>query len=343
MSINAILRRRRAGLERSAKPRIAALGLAVALLGTLGGGLTPLRALAGSGPADIAAQRQATVYQAELDRRGAAFVQRQRILETVVKDAAVDLGSDEAAALDLAVASTNAMAAASAVLPQVSALAALEGSQLALADELTRAVDARSDRLEQTIRRVGLNPRLVVAKLDPEEAQGGPLDTLARPGETLDPRFARVGASLTRMSLLERGLNAIPSHLPASLEFVSSGFGFRSDPITGEPAMHAGLDFRGPIGTPIYAAAAGRVIFAGERSGYGNCLEIAHGNGMTTRYAHMSAFKAQVGQQVGAADAIGAIGNTGRSTGPHLHFEVRINDQAVNPRPFLDAGAAARS
>lgn len=100
--------------------------------------------------------------------------------------------------------------------------------------------------------------------------------------------------------------------------------------------MHSGLDFRGPIGAPIVAAAKGRVVFVGRRSGYGNVVEISHGNGLMTRYAHMSRFAARVGQQVGAGDRIGAIGNTGRSTGPHLHFEVRIHGRAVNPRTFLE-------
>lgn len=117
---------------------------------------------------------------------------------------------------------------------------------------------------------------------------------------------------------------------------ISSGFGYRHDPFTGESAMHSGLDFRGPIGAPIHAAAAGRVSFVGVKSGYGNVVEISHGNGLLTRYAHMSRWQARVGQDVAAGDVIGAIGSTGRSTGPHLHFEVRINDRAVNPRPFLE-------
>ena len=118
---------------------------------------------------------------------------------------------------------------------------------------------------------------------------------------------------------------------------MSSGFGYRADPFTHAAAFHPGLDFRGPIGTPILAAARGRVSFAGQRSGYGNCLEIDHGDGLVTRYAHMSAFRARLGDQVKAGQVIGAIGSTGRSTGPHLHFEVRINDRPVNPRPFLEA------
>ena len=80
-----------------------------------------------------------------------------------------------------------------------------------------------------------------------------------------------------------------------------------------------------------------KVSFVGQKSGYGNVVEISHGNGMVTRYAHMSKFRSRVGQEVAAGDVIGAIGSTGRSTGPHLHFEVRINDRAVNPRPFLEA------
>jgi murein DD-endopeptidase MepM/ murein hydrolase activator NlpD len=216
-------------------------------------------------------------------------------------------------------------------------LSAIEARQFALAERLTQFADARSAAAEKAIRRVGLNPRMLSGRFGDRSAQGGPLLALTAKGQTLDPRFARLGASLARLSALQRGLDAIPSHLPASLEFISSGFGYRSDPITGEPAMHAGLDFRGPIGAPVHAAAAGTVSFAGVKSGYGNCLEISHGNGVVTRYAHMSAFKAAIGQKVSAGDAIGAIGNTGRSTGPHLHFEVRINDRAVNPRPFLQA------
>ena len=118
---------------------------------------------------------------------------------------------------------------------------------------------------------------------------------------------------------------------------VTSSYGYRRDPFTGAGAMHYGLDFRGPIGSPIYAAAKGKVTFVGRKSGYGNVVEITHGNGLMTRYAHMSKFAARRGQTVDAGTVIGAIGSTGRSTGPHLHFELRINNRAVNPRPFLES------
>ncbi|MET0251799.1 MAG: M23 family metallopeptidase [Novosphingobium sp.] len=217
------------------------------------------------------------------------------------------------------------------LVPALPRLADVAAAQLIRLDQLTTLADERAASAERAIRRTGLNPRLVVARLT--ESQGGPLDSLA----TRDPRLTRLGASLARMSTLERALDTIPSHLPASLDYISSGFGYRSDPFTGEGALHAGLDFRGPIGAPIQAAADGTVTFAGVKGGYGNCIEITHAGGMMTRYGHMSAFKARQGQKVAAGDTIGAIGSTGRSTGPHLHFEVRVNGEAVNPRPYLTA------
>jgi murein DD-endopeptidase MepM/ murein hydrolase activator NlpD len=142
------------------------------------------------------------------------------------------------------------------------------------------------------------------------------------------------------MDALVSGLESFPQVQPAHVAYVSSSYGYRSDPFTGSAAFHAGLDFPGPLGSAIYAAAAGRVTFVGQRQGYGNCIEITHANGLMTRYGHLSGFRARVGQRVDAGSVIGAMGSTGRSTGSHLHFEVRINDQPVNPRPFLEAARA---
>jgi murein DD-endopeptidase MepM/ murein hydrolase activator NlpD len=224
----------------------------------------------------------------------------------------------------------------SMILPEAIGLAQIEARQLAFIEALTRYADARSARAETAMRRLGLNPR-VVAESD-HSAMGGPLIPMfTGQGNKLDPRFARFGASLARMSAIEQALVRIPNTLPASLDYISSGFGYRVDPFTGGGAFHAGLDFRGPIGAPILAAAAGTVSFTGVKQGYGNCVEISHGNGLLTRYAHMSRIAARVGQVVGPGHIIGAIGSTGRSTGPHLHFEVRIADRPVDPRPFLEA------
>jgi murein DD-endopeptidase MepM/ murein hydrolase activator NlpD len=139
------------------------------------------------------------------------------------------------------------------------------------------------------------------------------------------------------MAVLERALDGIPQVVPASAESITSGFGYRRDPFNGGAAMHAGLDFKGAIGSSIFAAADGEVSFAGWKSGYGHTVEVSHGNGMMTRYAHLSRIDVRPGQAVSAGTTLGGLGNSGRSTGPHLHFEVRVNDRAVNPRPFLEA------
>ncbi len=226
----------------------------------------------------------------------------------------------------------------SVALPEAAALARVEARQLSFVERLTRLADRRSSRAAERIRAMGLNPDSMLRQASDRNAQGGPLFSLTTSASgKLDPRFARLGVSLMRMNTLERGLAGIPQVLPASLEFISSGFGYRSDPFTGGAAFHSGLDFRGPTGAPVFAAAKGVVSHAGYRAGYGNSVEIDHGNGLMTRYAHLSAFRTQVGKQIAAGSVIGAIGSTGRSTGPHLHFEVRINDRPVNPRPFLEA------
>ena len=220
-------------------------------------------------------------------------------------------------------------------LPEAKGLAEIEARQLALAERLTRFADTRASRAEAALRKLGLDPASVIAS--GRGAMGGPLQIYdTAPGGGMDPRFERLGLSLARMNALMQGLEAVPQVLPASLAAMSSGFGYRHDPFTGAGAMHAGLDFRGPIGAPIHAAARGTVSFVGQKSGYGNVVEVSHGNGLVTRYAHMSRFNAKVGQKVAAGAVIGAIGSTGRSTGPHLHFEVRQNDRALNPRLFLE-------
>jgi murein DD-endopeptidase MepM/ murein hydrolase activator NlpD len=224
----------------------------------------------------------------------------------------------------------------SAVMPEAAALARLEARQLTYAERLTRYADRRSARAEAAIRELGLNPATILSAA--RSAQGGPFVKLSTSRDgSLDPRFERLALSLARMDALERGLSGIPQFMPADMRMISSGFGYRRDPFHGGAAMHTGLDFRGPKGSPIHAAAKGRVTFVGTKQGYGRVVEISHGNGMMTRYAHMSAWRARVGQEVDAGDVIGLIGNTGRSTGPHLHFEVRIHDRAVNPRPFLES------
>jgi murein DD-endopeptidase MepM/ murein hydrolase activator NlpD len=131
--------------------------------------------------------------------------------------------------------------------------------------------------------------------------------------------------------------------MPVSHGYISSRFGERSDPFNGHQAIHLGLDFAAPLGTPVTAVADGVVTFAGERSGYGKVVEIDHGNGYMTRYAHNSAIEATVGSRVRAHETIAKVGSTGRSTGPHCHFEVWLNGRAVNPMAYVKAMRATRA
>jgi murein DD-endopeptidase MepM/ murein hydrolase activator NlpD len=129
----------------------------------------------------------------------------------------------------------------------------------------------------------------------------------------------------------------LPSFVPVKTYTLTSGYGFRYDPFNGRSAQHTGLDMAGAQGEPIYAAAAGRVVRAERFAGYGLAVDIDHGNGILTRYGHLSQIKVSLGEKVAMGQAIGAMGSTGRSTGTHLHYEVRIDGQAVNPRPFVES------
>jgi murein DD-endopeptidase MepM/ murein hydrolase activator NlpD len=119
---------------------------------------------------------------------------------------------------------------------------------------------------------------------------------------------------------------------------MTSGFGGRVDPFNGRLAIHTGVDFRGDYGATVRATAAGKVTIAGPMGGYGKMVEIDHGNGLSTRYAHLSAIAVQEGQTIESGAVIGAIGSTGRSTSPHLHYETRIDGEPIDPLRFLRAG-----
>ena len=130
----------------------------------------------------------------------------------------------------------------------------------------------------------------------------------------------------------------LPTTLPIQGAGIGSGFGVRSDPIAGVNAMHEGVDFSAEVGTPVVSAAGGVVVEGSMHPQYGNLIEIDHGNGFSTRYAHLSKINVRVGQLVKRGQLIAATGNTGRSTGPHLHFEVRFQGVAQNPARFLQMG-----
>lgn len=145
--------------------------------------------------------------------------------------------------------------------------------------------------------------------------------------------------ALVRFQAARLAIDGAPVHAPiAEAARMSSNFGNRRDPFNGRLAFHAGIDFAMPSGTNVLAAGAGRISFAGQRSGYGNVVEITHESGLVTRYAHLSRILVNEGQVVDTGMPIGKVGSTGRSTGPHLHFEVRRGDSPLNPAAFIEAG-----
>lgn len=217
----------------------------------------------------------------------------------------------------------------------VAPLNGVEARQVAMAGKATAMVEARYRATAATLAHFGIKANRVAANA----AMGGPyepIDTTATKGAP-DPAFRALFQSWKRLDSLQQGIVAIPSQKPVELLDFTSGFGVRSDPFRGGAAMHAGVDIRGPMGTPIHATADGMVSRAGWANGYGNLVELTHGRGIQTRYGHLSAILVQPGQRVKRGDLIARMGSTGRSTGSHLHYEVRLDGNAVNPMPFLQS------
>jgi len=203
---------------------------------------------------------------------------------------------------------------------------------------ISEAADQRTETIVAGLSDIGIAVDLPRAIPD---GMGGPLlppvDDAATAPVVEDANA--VLAALMRYKAARGALEAAPIHMPLTGRFrQSSGFGNRTDPFSGARAFHAGLDFAAPSGTTVFSAGAGVVTFVGQKSGYGNLVEITHENGLVTRYGHLSAFIAAEGQKVEAGTPIARVGSTGRSTGPHLHFEVRKSDSAVDPTAYLNAG-----
>jgi len=202
----------------------------------------------------------------------------------------------------------------------------------------------RADRLRLAFRLAGLDPSVYAGR---GEALGGPLIESKDPralaavldvDESFAGRIQRAASDLSDVQGLSAAATNLPFAHPAYAVSQSSGYGVRLDPFTGRPAYHAGQDFSGGYMTPILATAPGVVSFTGPKAGYGNAVEIDHGRGFKTRYAHLAAISVSVGQRVGVGQRIGGMGSTGRSTGTHLHYEVWVNGRAQNPMRFVKAG-----
>ncbi|PPQ37171.1 Murein DD-endopeptidase MepM and murein hydrolase activator NlpD, contain LysM domain [Rhodoblastus acidophilus] len=211
---------------------------------------------------------------------------------------------------------------------QVSALETLRAPAAARAENLRLAFAEAGLPVERMMRRANADK--------PADAVGGPFEPA---GGAFERLFGEVNRSVALMEGLRRALPYAPLRqpLPGALD-VTSVFGYRTDPFLGRPALHSGMDLRAPYGDAVRATASGRVSVAESSGGYGNLVEVDHGAGLATRYGHLSEIDVSEGQWVEAGAVIGRIGSTGRSTGPHLHYEVRVDGAAVDPTRYLKAG-----
>ena len=290
--------------------------------------------------------------QEHFERRLETLLTRQTMLErrtTTLTDEGLTTGSlprgkrDKDAALQLrgqrypaSLTAAEDGAGLDATLARVShSLDRVAQHQISLLSGLEERYESKVRHMRGVLSDLGVKPQR-------RSAEGGPFIPIKPPradASAFERQLYRVNMARAEISRYRDTLVSVPVRKPllGPLD-VSSGFGVRNDPFLGRPAMHAGLDLRGDSGAPVHATAAGKVSVAGWEGGYGKLVEIDHGNGLSTRFGHLSRIEVKVGQKVRIGEVIGRVGSTGRSTGPHLHYETRINGEAVNPTKFLRAG-----
>jgi murein DD-endopeptidase MepM/ murein hydrolase activator NlpD len=217
-------------------------------------------------------------------------------------------------------------------------LKGVSGRQDRLLGRLENVADPCAERLKSAFRQAGLDPSRFVSPPDPAILSPPKTAAVANPEGSFGLRLRALARTLADMRMLNAATSQAPFAKPTHTSAQSSGFGLRTDPFTGRLAPHPGLDFPAPRMTPVFATAEGVVAYAGPRGTYGNIIEIDHGHGLRTRFAHLASLTVRVGQHVDPRQQIGAIGSTGRSTGPHLHYEVWVDGQPKDPEAFLRAG-----
>lgn len=278
---------------------------------------------------DIATQ-QATTNSGSLDDLAKAVMARNDAMIKVISDFKGVPGA--ASALTPEPVDTS--------LPPIERIYAVRAEQERMIIEAQRFAQTRAERLRLAFRLAGLNPGAFAGGGGSPLANKDAATLATLLGVDIDfaQRIHSAAADLSDMRGLQTSSQRLPFGRPTVGTRESSGFGVRLDPFTHTPHFHAGQDFAGPYLTPVYATAPGIVSFTGVRTGYGNVVEIDHGNGFMTRYAHLAAFSVHAGQRVALDQRIASMGSTGRSTGPHLHYEVWINGRPQNPARFLKAG-----
>ncbi len=209
-------------------------------------------------------------------------------------------------------------------------------------NSLSLAAEKSTNEIVSYLEPIGFAPKFGVNSTHYDKsAMGGPMieDNIKTSELNFIDDANKLLESLERLKEAKRAIDLAPIFMPLSGSYrLSSRYGKRSDPINGRRAFHSGNDYAAPYGSDVRSAGDGVVIFAGLKGGYGKAVEIKHKNGIITRYAHMSAYLVRKGQNVRAGDLIGKVGSSGRSTGAHLHFEVRSTDKALDPNKFLQAG-----
>lgn len=219
----------------------------------------------------------------------------------------------------------------------------IAGAQMQASEAIARAAETDAGRIEGIVGRLGFRIP------DPKAGQPRPkplAEDVGGPFVPADPSVAadRAADQLDRFDRASRAARSLPLGKPVDGDPpITSPFGTRPDPFLGTMALHTGLDLRAPEGEPVHATAAGTVTDAGRQGGYGIMVEIDHGNGVSTRFGHLSRVAVADGQKVATGDIIGYAGSTGRSTGPHLHYETRVNGEPLDPEPWLEAGKRLRA
>ncbi|TIX81179.1 MAG: M23 family metallopeptidase, partial [Mesorhizobium sp.] len=212
-------------------------------------------------------------------------------------------------------------------------LKAIESQQLTRITTLADNAYRNADAISQALEAAGLPVDSDFGKSD----TGGPLIPLDS-SMTFDSKVRELDEALDALDRLKTEARRLPLANPAPGRSVTSPFGVRTDPLLGTAALHSGMDFRAPTGMPAKVTAPGVVVKAGWNGGYGRMVEVDHGNGFATRYGHLSKINVTVGKRLNAGDVIGKTGSSGRSTGPHLHYEIRHNGEAIDPLRFLKVG-----
>jgi len=213
----------------------------------------------------------------------------------------------------------------------------VEATQTASLNTLEQDYDGKVKRMRGVLADLGLG----AAARSATEGTGGPFVPyrLASAATPFERQVHHIAVARAQADKLARTLAMVPLRAPVTGELdTSSGFGVRIDPFLNRPAMHTGIDFRGNSGEPVRATAAGTVTAAGWSGGYGRMVEVEHANGVSTRYGHLSEIDVKVGQTIKFGQVVGRLGSTGRSTGPHVHYETRVDGEAVDPEKFLRAG-----